>query len=155
MSLMVTISDQPTLLQWAGERTTGIAAPWEWSSDSKAMGVVERETGRIVAVVVVNAFGPDSCEAHICSDGRRKWATYGVLRAIFHYIFLVLGVRRVVASAPTSNTQALKVRDQMGFSREGVLRLTPDGSEMASIGQMFNTECKYIADLMEVSNGKA
>lgn len=154
IKLRATLTDQVTLLRWAADHVLGHRAEgWEWPDDSKAMGVLDSETGRIVAVFVINTFTDDSCEAHIASDGRRKWATYGVLRAIFHYIFVALGVRRVIASTPTENVAAIKMMQQMGFTIEGTIRTAPDGSQTNTVGQMFNTECKFIADLMGADHG--
>lgn len=154
-NLILTLTDQPALLQWAGERVTGQEKPWFWPSDSKAMGFLDGASGKVLAVVVLNAFGPDSCEMHFASDGRRKWATYGTLRGMFHYIFMVLGVRRVIASTPTDNVAAVTAMQKMGFTVEGLLRTEPDGSATNTVGQMFDVECKFIADLIGVENGQA
>jgi RimJ/RimL family protein N-acetyltransferase len=151
--LKMTLSGQETLLQWAGQRILGGDGPWYWGPDAKAFGILDSEDGRIVAVAVLNAFYDDTCTGHFASDGKRKWATYRVLRGLFHYIFLVLGVRSVIASTPSENAAAIKMWLQMGFKVEGEIRKTPDGSKKNAVGQMFNVECKFIADLMRQENG--
>lgn len=156
MRLTLTLSMQELLLQWAGERTMNGPGPWFWGHDAKAMGVLGADSGKIIAVMVLNDFHRGACEAHFASDGRRKWATYGVLRGLFHYIFLALGVRRVIASTPEDNEAAVTMMRKMGFVIEGTLRTEPDGSKRNVVGQMFNTECQFIADLIaREEDGKA
>ena len=152
---ILSLSRQEVLLQWAGERVMNGPGPWFWGHDARAMGVLEAESGKIIAVAVFNDFHRGACEAHFASDGRRKWATYSVLRGLFHYIFLALGVRRVIASTPETNLTAVNLMKKMGFTIEGTLRTEPDGSKKNVVGQMFNVECAFIADLVRKEDGKA
>lgn len=140
---MLTVSQQPLLLEWASRQIHG-AGPAQWGHDARALGVIERATGRIVFVLVVNAFYDDSCTAHQASDCGKAWATPAVLRGIFSYIFDYLKVQRLVVMTPAENTDAVAAVVKMGFTIEGRVRTSWDGKKAEILATMFRPECRWL-----------
>jgi len=142
-TLIATISHQPTLLGWAAQ-SLGNEGPWCWGLDAIAMGVVDRETGEIRAVVVLNAFFDDSCYAHIVSDGGRAWASEAILRRIFTFIFGSGRASRAIAVIPHTNIATITMMVKLGFTIEGRVRSTMDGKKANVVATMFRDECRWL-----------
>jgi len=143
MDLTCTLSNQPALLTWAGIRCSPGRA-WDWGYDAKAMGVIEVETGKLRAVMVLNAFYDEAARSHIASDHSRSWATPAILGMFFHYIFVALQLERVIACTEHDNQAAIILMVKMGFTIEGRLRTSLDGKKSETIGQMFREECPWL-----------
>lgn len=137
---MLTISDQATLLRWAAER---IGLPDGWVADSQAMGVLERETGRIAAVGVLNMFHDQGAWIHIASDRSKRWASTEILAGMFAYPFLHLRLRRVTARIAADNAEALAFALKLGFRVEGVERRGFFNRDVCLFG-MLAEECIWI-----------
>lgn len=140
----LTLTGQADLLTWAGFRCAAPGADWNWGRDARAMGVIERESGRIVAVMVLNAFFDQSAMVHIASDRARNWATPRILAGLFHYIYVAHGLERVVASTHHDNKDAILLMVKLGFTIEARLRTTADGTKFNTLGTMFRTECPWL-----------
>lgn len=143
MSLMMTHTNQETMLAWASARLGAVGA-WGWGVDADAVAIVEKETGRITMVMVLNAFFEDSCYAHMISDGKHGWATPGTLKALFGYAFDYRCVSRIIGITPAHNIAAVAAAVKMGFQIEGRVRSTPDGQKANIVSTMFREECRWI-----------
>jgi RimJ/RimL family protein N-acetyltransferase len=108
------------------------------------MGVIEQATGKILAVMVMNAFFDDSAYVHIASNSGRRWATPQVLRGFFTYMFDVRGVSRVIGVTPAQDMVAITAAVKMGFTIEGRIRSTRDGKEANIVSTMFREECPWL-----------
>lgn len=141
--LMLTLSHQPALLGWAAA-VQGNEGPWDWGLDAIAMGAVDRATGKVAAVMVMNSFFDDSCYVHIASDGARRWASPHVLRSFFGFMFDVKKVSRVIGVTPSENTAAVIAVIKLGFTIEGRIRSTRDGKKANIVSVMFREDCPWL-----------
>ncbi len=131
------IEDQAGLLAWAAER---IGLPC-FKDDAKAIGVKRR--GELVAVVVYDGFAPCDVNMHVASDGSRYWLTRSVLKTVFHYPFVQLGLRRVTGLIPTKKTDAIRFNEHLGFRLEGLCpEAMPDDD--LQIRGLLRRECRFI-----------
>lgn len=133
---------QTELLDWAAARI-GVS---RWPLDTVTIGV-ERDdgTGRgeICAVVAFNQFLDASCSAHIATDGRRRWASRGILAAWCAYPFIQCGLRRVTAPIPAGNIPAVINALKLGFRFEGMLRHAQADGDLVLLG-MLREECPWL-----------
>lgn len=139
MTTRIVHDDRERVGEWVAERI-GIKESWgEWF---QALGL-ERD-GELVAGVVYNFYSVGNDIAmHVASDGSRRWMTKSFLRAVFHYPFVKLGVRRVTGYVPASNEAAQTFDEHIGFVREGVMREAAHGEDVIVYG-MLRSECKYV-----------
>lgn len=141
MTLILTVSDQETLLAWAA---ANVGCPEDhWGSGAEAMGCVEKDTGKIRAVFVLNGFLGDAAVLHIATDGSRGWATRNILGGYFGYMFIFKRLNRVIGFTPEANVAALTLALKIGFRIEGRIRATPEG-ESEIITSMFASQCDWI-----------
>lgn len=142
--MRVTMNDQERLLRWAEPRMgvpAGMLPP-----ESLALGVLRESDGSIEAVIVLNAFYSRQCAMHIASDGRRRWLTRGVLRAVFGYVFEFRDMIRAHAIIPTWNRRALAFVLHLGFLPEGTAKCgADDGSDGVLFGMTRDT-CPWLED---------
>jgi hypothetical protein len=141
--LVVTRANQQTLLAWASARL-GTGGAWAWGCDADAVGVVEKDTGRIVFVMVLNAFYDDSCEIHQVSDGTAIWANRRILEILFTYAFRVRKVTRLLAIMSGDRKRALSIAIRLGFTIEGRIRASSDGKKHQVVASMFENECPWL-----------
>lgn len=125
-------------IAWSADRL-GID---EWPSDTRALAIYEGV--RICAVILFNCFFDNAtCSAHIVTDGKRDWATRGMLYGIFAFPFLHLGLRRVTAPIPSRNIDAVVNAVKLGFKFEGLLRHAHKDDDEVVLG-MLRDECRWI-----------
>lgn len=153
MSLMASITDQDTLLQFAGERL-GMEGPWGWGKDAQAIGVIERETGLVVAVMVMNGFFGSSCFAHFATDRGKSWASRDILRSLFSFMFDYRGVERCIGVVQSGNTGMLILMQKLGFEIEGRIRGNQGGTKADLVGVMFPDTCPWIKEEAEATDGQ-
>lgn len=142
MGLMLTVTEQPVLLEWARRR----AGATSWGPRAEAMGAVDAETGRIVAVMVISGYLDDAAVIHFASDGRKSWATPSIIKGMLGYLFVFKGLNRVVGFTPADNPSMLRLILGLGFQIEGRVRRSPDGAEQDIMTSMFASECAWIKD---------
>lgn len=139
---MLSITNQPALLDWAAVRVGG--QPGMWGKDAEAMGVLERATGKVRAVMVINGFFADAAMVHFASDGTKSWATRNILGGLFGYMFIYKRLARVIGMTPATNVAALKMILMMGFRIEGQMRASAAGGDHDIVSTMFAAECRWI-----------
>ncbi len=139
---MLTVSDQPALQAWAARRVGG--EPGLWGATAEAMGVIERDTGRVRAVMVINGFFADAAMVHFASDGTKSWATRNILGGLFGYMFHYKRLSRVIGLTPSTNVAALKMILMMGFRIEGQMRQSASGEGHDIVSTMFSEQCRWL-----------
>lgn len=89
----------------------------------QSIGVADKD-GELMAVAIFNNFGQN--ERNETYDlqvtfvaATPNWATPGNIRAILHYPFIQLGVKRMTAITDKSNKRARKLNEGLGFVHEG------------------------------------
>jgi hypothetical protein len=143
--LILTVTDQETLLEWAASRVGGGENAHFWGIHSEALGCVDAETGKIRAVLVVNGFIGRAAVIHIASDGTRSWATRDILGGMFGYVFFYKNLQRIIGVTPEDNHPALSLALKLGFKLEG--RLRGHGDDTGDIlTSMWRTECEWLHD---------
>lgn len=144
MSLMLTVTDQEKMLRWSALRCNDGGA--DWPGDSEAMGVVETDSGRIVAVMVLNGFMQDMAMVHFASDGGRRWASRSILGGLFGYVFIFKGIGKLVTMTDSTNIPVQKLWLGLGFQIEGTIRKSRDGGNRTILATMFREECDWITE---------
>lgn len=137
--MRVTMENQPALLRqaaiWHGQEAM--------RDDSTALGVVD-DAGELHAVVTIDNRTANSCDYHIASNGRRKWATREVLRTLSAYGFDFLMVNKLKTTIPHWNTRALTMALHVGWKIEGVTKCgAHDGTDGVYFG-MTRDECPWL-----------
>ncbi len=102
------------LAKWA-ETTYPDCAPL--ARPLTAIGIASSE-GDLLGVAIYMNFGQYDIQlCFVTADP--KWATPGNVRAILHYPFIQLGVKRMTAITNKSNKKARKLLEGVGFVLEG------------------------------------
>lgn len=140
MKHILTLDDQAGLLRWAAARIGMVDG---WVSDSEAMGVLEQETGRVVAVGVLNMYHDQGAWIHIASDKSKRWASHEILAGMFAYPFLYRKLRRVTARIAADNAESQILALKLGFRVEGVERSGFFNRDVCLFG-MLAEECLWI-----------
>jgi len=80
---------------------------------------IESQGGEILGVAIYHDFSDNDVQITFVTATPR-WATPGNVRAILHYPFIQLGVKRMTAVTNKSNKKARKLLEGIGFKLEGV-----------------------------------
>ena len=131
--------EQARLLDWAAAHYADAAV----DGDTYAIGL--EQSGEIVGVVLYNNFLEVACNMHVVSDGKRRWLTRDFLVHAFAYPFIQLGLNRVTAMVPASNTDALTLDLKLGFQLEGRMTEAMPGDDVVILG-MLRRHCKWIPE---------
>lgn len=125
-------------LEWARARIPKLEA---WMGEPKSLAAVE--DGRILGVVVYDAFTAHECCMHIVIEDRRC-VTRRILKEVFAYPFKQLGLRRVTGLVPESNVAALAFDMRLGFRHEGRKKWGAGDEDEIVLG-MTREGCRWIA----------
>ena len=109
-----------------------------------ALAVVD-DAGVLAAGVVYNDYTGGNLEMSVAA-ARPAWARPHVLRALFHYPFVQLGVRRVSTSARSDRAAAhiRRFAQRLGFKYEGTRKeFFPDGAGAVHFG-MLRRDCRWL-----------
>lgn len=130
---------------WVSERLNDIKF-----GPGHAIGVVRN--GEPVCGVVFHGFhrcmetkAPLGIQASIASTDPR-WATRDVLRALFAYPFLQLGVKRITTRCDATNDHVIKFNKRLGFRLESVMRYGWSIEKNAMLFRMLKHECRWLGD---------
>ncbi|MGI9345511.1 MAG: GNAT family N-acetyltransferase [Gammaproteobacteria bacterium] len=137
-----TPAENQELVLWARERLN-----IDFGLTAHAIGV--RNENEPLAVTVYNNFKsrPNGtvymCDASIVSISPR-WCNRSVLRQLFHYPFVILGVLRLQTICEAKNPRIRKFNQHLGFIEEGILREAWDMGGDAVVWSMLPHECKWL-----------
>ncbi len=126
-------------IAWAAERIGGVV----WPRDTQALAIYDGD--ELSAVTLYNMFMDASCSAHIATNGKRSWATRGMLYGIFAFPFLQLDLRRITAPIAASNKPAIINAINLGFQFEGRLIHARAHDDEIVMG-MLREECIWIKE---------
>ena len=141
--LILSRTQQDVQLAWAAARCNDDGA--DWNPGSEALAVVDSDTGKIRAVMVINGFIEDFASVHFASDGGKTWASRYILAGLFGYLFVFKGLNRVISITDSTNTSVLKLWIALGFRIEGQIRKSQDGRKQSTVATMFASECRWIS----------
>lgn len=136
---------QAELMRWALDRLaqTPYGTPdGTYLTDARALG--QERQGRLVAVVVFDAWQKNNVDVHIASDGSGRWLTREFLIRCAALPFIQCGIPRVSARIAETNAPAIAFARQMGGVEEGRQRRAgPNGEDMILFGALRH-ECPWI-----------
>lgn len=146
MTLSVLIGQDEVVKKWVSERVGGINFGL-----SVAMGFVENDN-IVIGVVYNNYFRsvldtPISIEISLASDGTKR-CNRAVLKTIFAYPFIQLGVKRVQATCSESNADLRKFLEHAGFKFESIAREAWRFGGNSAVYSMLKHECKWIKNVI-------
>ena len=145
MSVVVMYEQHPALLDWADRVLSERLGPVRIERPAHTISIAD--DGGLVCVVALTQFIDDMATVTVAGVGRR-FATRRTLKAVFGYIFDVLGIRRLNTSVRSDNVEAIEFNLRSGFVREGALRKASkvssgDYVDMVFFG-MFREECRWL-----------
>jgi L-amino acid N-acyltransferase YncA len=90
----------------------------------------------------LKAYG--SIQMHAAAVPGRRWLTRAFLGECFRYPFEQLDCRRIVGLVRSSNLEARRFDEGLGFVKEGIIREAyPNGDDMIIYG-MLRRECRHL-----------
>lgn len=125
------------IAQWVTER---IGMPL--AIDMQCVGL--EQDGELIAGVIFNTFTGPAIWAHVAAVPGRHWLTRDFLRAAFAYPFLQLGVDQVLGWVESTNTEARRFDEHLGFRHETTIRGAGRGGCDVLIYVMRNEDCRFI-----------
>ena len=128
------------LVEWVAER---LGNDIKGADFEPCMPVALMNGDTVVGCVVFWNYHRDMCEMAAAID-HAHCGTRGMLRQLFAYPFVQLGVKRLGAQTAASNERSRSVLRRLGFTVDGRLRRGYDGVEDALTYSMLPDECRWI-----------
>lgn len=112
------------------------------SEKMNAIGL--KRDGELVAGILYERWTPHSVWVHLASVPGKRWANRDFLYYCFAYPFLQVGVTKLLGFVESSNMEARKLDEHLGFVQEAVLtNCTMDGGD-AIIYSMTKEQCRFL-----------
>ena len=129
--------DSDLVKQWMAPRFGG-PAPLPFCST-----IAHVEDGQsLLGAVWLENYNGASVTAHIVGEGRR-WLTRRFLEDLFHYVFVVLGCRKVIGIVREANRHARQFDEKLGFRLEACIAdADPEGALL--IYSLRREDCKFL-----------
>lgn len=128
--------DSPIVKAWMAERFGQVAPQLAHST------IVLARAGQIRGAVWLENYNGASVLCHVVGDGRR-WLTRAFCEAVFHYVFNVLGCRKMLGIVRESNGDARQFDEHLGFRQECLIAdADPDGGLI--IYSLKREDCKFL-----------
>ena len=120
---------------WVAERTGGIYTP----QNSHAIG--RMDGSQIIGGVSFSEYSGRSIAMHCAGEGH--WLSRELLFKAFWYPFSQLKVNKVIGLVDSTNTQAIKLDEHLGFVLEAVIKdAAPVGDWL--IYSMTREQCRFL-----------
>lgn len=134
----IIINQSDRVIEW-------VAGKLDEGTIKRSIGIGLEKDGNLVAgVVFADQIGTSNIFMHVASDGSRNWMTPGYLAYCFLYPFVQLRCNRITGLVRSTNLNAQKFDEHLGFKKEGLLReYCADGTDMIVYGMLRN-ECRFI-----------
>lgn len=111
------------------------------AADQQGIGL--ERNGVLVGGVLYERFNGKSIWMH-CAGEDSRWANKALLKAVFLYPFVQLGVSSVWGSVDQSNDKARRLDENLGFKQHAVLTgAAKDGGDVI-IYRMTKEECRFL-----------
>lgn len=124
---------------WVCQRGGGV---WIPGGGSVAIGQVEG--GDLVGGVTYDNFNGANIVMHVAGDPGKSWLSRRFIWFAFYYPFIQLGCRRVSTFTASTNTQALKFNDDLGFVHEATLKDAHPSGDLI-IRSMTKAQCRWLS----------
>lgn len=132
---------------WLMSRIDGQWIPGRGST----IGLWEEGVGP-VAACLYESYNGASVLGHLAGDGR-KWMNREFLWFCFHYPFEQLRVNKILGLVESSNAEARKLDEHLGFQLEATLKNAAPRGDLL-IYSMTRDQCRWL-NLREKYRGKA
>jgi RimJ/RimL family protein N-acetyltransferase len=131
------VADEPLRVgEWVCERIGGTFN----ASLSTAIGL--ENDGRLIAGVVYDNYTGRSIAMHVAGEGGH-WMTREFARVCFDYPFRQLGVNKVLGFVDSTNTQARRYDEHLGFVLEHVITDAGKSGDLC-IYSMTAAQCRWL-----------
>ena len=139
-----TFYDENVIGPWVCQRTGGQYFP---DCGARAIGLVR--DGNLVAGVLFEHYNGRSIAMHVAGEGR-DWMTRDFLMECFRYPFVQLGVHKIIGLVDSSNRDARRLDEHLGFHMEAkIAGAAPRGDLM--VYTMTREQCRFLD--RKVANG--
>ena len=125
------------VVEWVAKRTG------EFHCFGTDIGIGWMKDGALVAGVAYANYNGVNIEAHIASNGSKKWMTKAFLWTIFDYPFNQAKVKRITLCIGESNSDARKFAENLGFVLEARLAEAHPTGDLC-IYRLFAHECRFV-----------
>lgn len=128
------VQDDLRVGTWVCERTDG-----EYTG---GVGIGLEENGELIAGVLFDNYNGRSISMHVAATGKR-WMNKAYLFACFHYPFMHLKVNKIIGLVDSTNLEAQRFDEHLGFSKEALIR---DAGKIGDliIYSMTRPECRFL-----------
>jgi hypothetical protein len=122
---------------WIAKRVNAIFTP----ENSTCIGLLDQD-GNVVAGVWYESYTKTSIVTHIAVDGKLSKKFISV---IFDYPFVQLGVEKLIGPTNSSNENAMRFIQKLGFVEEARIKdAFPDGDMV--LFTMTKSKCRYLGE---------
>lgn len=116
-----------------------------WSAWTKS--IVQRRDGEIVAAIVYQDPNASNVFMHVAAKPNTRWITRDLIYYTFHFPFVQMGLRRVTGWVESTNYQAIRFDENLGFKREATLKGAGQDGQDVYLYTMFRENCKWLETL--------
>ena len=132
---------------WMCERQKG--AQW-FPGSGVCIGLMEGD--EILCVVMYDNYNSANVNMHVASVPGKRWLVREYLWYCFYYPFEQLKVKRITGLVDSSNTEARKFDENLGFTLEATLKAAAPAGDML-VYCMTKQSCRWL-HLKDKRNGK-
>lgn len=124
----------------------------KWFPGGRSCIGIENELGELQAVAMFEEYNKANLTMHIAAVSGRHWLNREFLWYCFYYPFVELNCKRVTGLVASTNLQARKFDENLGFTLEATLKdAHPDGDLLVYV--MTKENCRWLT-LKERQYGK-
>lgn len=136
--MRIILGDDEVIAAWVHSRIPHMPTGFK---EMKTMAVAD-ENGTPLGAAVFHEYRGNDIQVSCAADSRR-WLNRGILRAIFSYPFIQLGVDRLTSCVPARNAHTRRFIESLGFQVEGIMRRGFPDDDCVIYG-LLKEECKWI-----------
>jgi RimJ/RimL family protein N-acetyltransferase len=107
------------------------------------------QNGSIIAGVLFDDWNGATIRMHVAAEEGKRWMTKEYLRVCFYYPFVQLKVHKIIGLVCSSNMQARKFDEHLGFVREATISGATSKGDLL-IYTMTREQCRFL----EIRNGR-
>lgn len=133
------VFDVDRLGPWVAQRTGGKY----YAGSGHAIGL--ERNGQLVAGVLYDNYTGRSVQMHVASDGTGRWMTREYLRICFDYPFNQMKVNKVIGLVDSTNAEAIRFDENIGFHREHVVTGAGKHGDLI-IYSMTREQCRWLKE---------
>jgi RimJ/RimL family protein N-acetyltransferase len=114
------------------------------SPDCNSVGIGWEKNGEIIAALRYDSYNGTSMMMHVAAKGKR-WMTKEYLFKAFHYPFVQLGLKKLLAPTEEGNLTARRFIEHIGFVLEHKIEnACPSGA--IYLYSMTPEQCRFLGD---------